>query len=86
MILHVIFQDPLIPDEHRDAIIAHIVKVHQSVGDYSKLFLQKLRRANFVTPKNYLDFINEYTKLLKEKDDYVLHQVCGEINTWYQAI
>lgn len=71
-------QDPLIPDEHRDAIIAHIVKVHQSVGEYSKVFLQKLRRANFVTPKNYLDFINVYTNLLKEKDNYVQNQVWRE--------
>uniref|UniRef100_A0A3Q3E3F5 Dynein axonemal heavy chain 10 n=1 Tax=Labrus bergylta TaxID=56723 RepID=A0A3Q3E3F5_9LABR len=36
------------------------------------LFLQKLRRCNFVTPKNYLDFINAYTNLLEEKDQYIL--------------
>ena len=39
-------------------VVAHVVFVHQSVGQYSTLFAQKLRRNNYVTPKNYLDFIN----------------------------
>ena len=51
------------------------MKVHESVGDYSVLFLQKLRRINYVTPKNYLDFVGTYTRLLKQKDKYVLEQV-----------
>ena len=44
------------------------------MGDYSKEFLQKLRRVNHVTPKNYLDFVGTYTKLLQEKDKFVLEQ------------
>ncbi len=63
---------PLIPEEHSAAVIAHVCMVHGSVGDYSKLFLQKLRRCNYVTPKNYLDFINTYSNLLEEKDQYIL--------------
>ena len=59
-----------------------MVKVHESVGDYSVLFLQKLRRLNYVTPKNYLDFVETYTKLLDEKDKYVLDQVHALIWTW----
>ena len=50
--------------------------VHLSVADYSKKFLQKWRRVNHVTPKNYLDFINSYTDLLKQKDKFFLEQVC----------
>ena len=42
---------------------------------YSKMFLQKLRRVNYVTPKNYLDFIKTYVRLLEEKDQFVLEQV-----------
>ena len=63
------------PEKHKDCVIEHVVKVHESVGDYSRLFLQKLRRLNYVTPKNYLDFVSTYTKLLEEKDKYVLDQV-----------
>lgn len=51
--------------------------VHQKVGEYSKIFLQRLRRNNYVTPKNYLDFINSYLRLLEEKDKYILAQVSG---------
>lgn len=46
--------------------------VHKSVGDYSEMFQQKLRRYNYVTPKNYLDFVNTYTKLLEQNDQFIL--------------
>ncbi|ELU10552.1 hypothetical protein CAPTEDRAFT_221643 [Capitella teleta] len=66
--------NPLVPDEQREAVVSHIVMVHQQVGSYSREFLQKLRRNNYVTPKNYLDFINSYLKLLEEKDNFILSQ------------
>ncbi|XP_061762564.1 dynein axonemal heavy chain 10-like [Nerophis ophidion] len=67
-------ESEMIPREHAHAVIEHVCMVHKSVGDYSILFLQKLRRANYVTPKNYLDFISTYSSLLKEKDEYILAQ------------
>ena len=70
-----LFQNPLVPDDHREQVVGHIVKVHDSVGNFSKEFQQKLRRSNYVTPKNYLDFINTYLKLLEEKDKFILSQV-----------
>ncbi|XP_072163343.1 dynein axonemal heavy chain 10-like [Diadema setosum] len=63
-----------IPDDKRTNVVGHVVFVHQSVSDYSKQFALKLRRNNYVTPKNYLDFINTYLKLLDEKDEYILAQ------------
>lgn len=65
-------ESPMIPEAHSADVIAHVCMVHISVGDYSKLFQQKLRRSNYVTPKNYLDFISTYSKLLKEKDQHIL--------------
>ncbi|CAG5923192.1 unnamed protein product [Menidia menidia] len=67
-------ESPMIPEAHSVAVINHVCMVHTSVGDYSKIFLQKLRRCNFVTPKNYLDFINSYSNLLEEKDQFILAQ------------
>ncbi|XP_068610937.1 dynein axonemal heavy chain 10 [Brachionichthys hirsutus] len=67
-------QNPMIPKEHTDAVITQVCTTHTFVDDYSKLFLQKLRRCNYVTPKNYLDFINTYTKLLEETDQSILAQ------------
>ncbi|XP_060639849.2 dynein axonemal heavy chain 10-like [Anolis sagrei] len=66
--------NPLIPLENMEAVVEHSVMVHGSVGLYSKKFLQKLRRSNYVTPKNFLDFINTYSKLLQEKNQFILAQ------------
>ncbi|KAM9259890.1 dynein axonemal heavy chain 10 [Cariama cristata] len=63
-----------IPSESSKSVIEHMVMVHESVGDFSKRFLQKLRRRNHVTPKNYLDFIHTYSKLLEEKNEFILAQ------------
>jgi len=54
----------LIPAAHRDAIVEHVVHVHTTIQQYSKDYLAKLRRNNFVTPKHYLDYINTYRGLL----------------------
>lgn len=62
----------MIPEAHAAEVIAHVCMVHSSVDVYSKLFQQKVRRSNFVTPKNYLDFMNTYCKLLEENDQSVL--------------
>lgn len=72
-------QNELIPDDHQPAVVEHVVHVHLSVGQFSKEFQQKLRRSNHVTPKNYLDFISSYTKLLKEKDKYICDQ-CSRLS------
>jgi len=55
--------------------VGHIVTVHESVGVFNRDFQYKLRRTNYVSPKNYLDYINTYLRLLDEKDKFMLHQV-----------
>ncbi|MBZ3878788.1 Dynein heavy chain 10, axonemal [Sciurus carolinensis] len=66
--------NPMIPGENIEDLVEHVVLVHESVGEFSKQFLQKLRRSNYVTPKNYLDFINMYSKLLDEKTQFNIAQ------------
>ncbi|XP_027593384.2 dynein heavy chain 10, axonemal isoform X1 [Pipra filicauda] len=70
----IVVKNPRIPPESSKSVIEHMVMVHESVGDFSKRFLEKLRRINHVTPKNYLDFISTYTKLLEEKNEFILAQ------------
>ena len=72
-------QNELIPDDHQSSVVEHVVHVHLSVGQFSKVFQQKLRRSNHVTPKNYLDFISSYTKLLRDKDKYICDQ-CSRLS------
>ncbi|XP_077456872.1 dynein axonemal heavy chain 10-like [Stigmatopora argus] len=67
-------ESEMISKEHIQAVINHVCMVHKSVCDYSILFQQKLRRSNYVTPKNYLDFIHTYSSLLQEKDQCILAQ------------
>ncbi|XP_078277210.1 LOW QUALITY PROTEIN: dynein axonemal heavy chain 10 [Rhinoraja longicauda] len=67
-------KNPMIPSEYFENVIDHVVMVHGSVEEYSLTFLLKLRRSNYVTPKNYLDFINTYARLLNEKDQFILAQ------------
>lgn len=42
---------------------------HTSVNSASKLFLQNERRYNYTTPKSYLEQINLYSKLLRQKSE-----------------
>ncbi|XP_075882096.1 dynein axonemal heavy chain 10-like isoform X2 [Nelusetta ayraudi] len=67
-------ESQMIPEAHSTAVIDHVCMVHSSVDHYSMLFLQKLRRCNYVTPKNYLDFISTYSNLLEDKDEFILGQ------------
>ncbi|KAJ2996626.1 Dynein heavy chain 10, axonemal [Globomyces sp. JEL0801] len=59
-------KDEYIPAENRSSIVSHMVGVHLSVGVFSLEFQQKYRRTNYVTPKNYLDYISTYNKLLED--------------------
>lgn len=73
-------QNPLIPSEHRMKIIDYFVMVHKVIEVYSRKFQLRLRRNNYVTPKNYLDFISTYLKLLDEKDKFIQSQVRKTFN------
>ena len=55
-----------LPDVMRKNIVNHMVMVHLDVTSRSALFEQQLKRYNYVTPKNYLDFISNYRGCLKE--------------------
>ena len=67
------------PEDKHEAVVSHMVNVHQSVGTFTEDFLQTLRRSNFVTPKNFLDFINTYLRLLDEQDNFIMAQVRNKL-------
>jgi dynein heavy chain len=58
-------EEETLPDKHRQGIIDHMVMVQLSVVNESVSFYESLRRRNYVTPKNYLDFISNYRANLK---------------------
>ena len=65
----------LIVEDMFPKVVEHVVTTHLSLTDYSARFLARLRRPNYVTPKNYLDYISSYTRLLIDKDKLVVGQV-----------
>jgi dynein heavy chain len=55
-----VFLKDLDLDQHMPSVIQHMVVTHQSVYGFSSRFAEQLKRHVYVTPKNYLDFIDNY--------------------------
>jgi dynein heavy chain len=58
-------------EAHRAKVITHLVHAHQSVVTFSARFELELRRHYYVTPKNYLDLIDNYHSQLNESNKRV---------------
>jgi dynein heavy chain len=59
-VANVFLKEVELPDENRDSIVTHMMRSHQAVREYSTKFQLELRRYNYVTPKNFLDYIDNY--------------------------
>ena len=55
-----------INNEYRDGVVDHMVMVHLNVLTYADKYKEELRRFYYVTPKNYLDYIQNYRRMLRE--------------------
>lgn len=55
-----------IQPEFRDSVVKHMVMVHLNVLTYAEKYKEELRRFYYVTPKNYLDYIQNYRRMLRE--------------------
>jgi hypothetical protein len=53
----------------RTAICRLFVTAHESVTDISDKMFETLKRQNYVTPTNYLEFVGGYKTLLMEKKE-----------------
>lgn len=61
--------------DQREKVTQHLVMVHLSVQKFSADYKEIYKRNNFSTPKNYLDFINNYINFLKDKRKFMDAQV-----------
>ena len=48
--------------------------VHESTNYYCDLFVEKMRRFAYATPKNYLDFIRTFLQLYQQKREDLAKQ------------
>lgn len=72
-----LLRDDDLPDDKREAIVDHMVNVHLSVDQLSERYHNELKRHNYVTPKNFLGFLANYSKLLitkREKIDDIVRK------------
>jgi dynein heavy chain len=56
-------------DEIRRNISIHMAEVHLSIDKANDKYLKLERRYNYTTPKSFLELIDFYKTLLKEKRD-----------------
>lgn len=63
----------LTPDIRASAI-EHCVFVHTNINEVSVDFYEKLHRKIYVSPTNYLDFLNSFLRLIGEQNSYILNQ------------
>lgn len=58
-------------EELKPKVIDHFVMIHQSIQKYSDDFLNVYKRKNYSTPKNFLDFLQQYMKFLDFKRKFL---------------
>ncbi|RNC52633.1 axonemal inner arm dynein heavy chain 7, partial [Trypanosoma cruzi] len=68
-------QEEEVSEDLKRAIASHAVYVHLTADELSMRFLGEMKRHNYVTPKNFLGFLANYSRLLitrrEEIDDLV---------------
>ena len=64
-----------IPQQIRKSICQFMSYVHQSVNDMSKVYAQNDKRFNYTTPKSFLELVNLYRKVLKDKNEALVAQI-----------
>jgi dynein heavy chain len=58
--------DVSLPEDHREAVVDHLVLSHQTVIAKAAAFREEQRRFYYVTPKNYLDLLANYRAQLQD--------------------
>ena len=71
---HFISRFQAISDELKTQIIEHMAMVHESANFYCDLYIEKMHRSAYATPKNYLDFIRTFLQLYRQKFEDLVQQ------------
>ncbi|ORY33069.1 putative motor [Naematelia encephala] len=68
------YQDLPMPPSQRFAVINAMVYVHQSMRNITARLAKRQGKYNHVTPRHFLDFINQYVRLFNEKKEELEEQ------------
>ncbi|KAK3319356.1 dynein heavy chain, N-terminal region 1-domain-containing protein [Apodospora peruviana] len=58
-----------LPPSHREAVVNSMVYIHYSLQRFNEKLLKQQGRVTYLTPRHFLDFLNQYVKLYTEKRD-----------------
>lgn len=64
----------LTPNDYKNNVMEHMAMVHESTNFYCDIYMEKMRRSAYATPKNYLDFLHTFYQLYKKKKDELSKQ------------
>lgn len=70
----VAYRDLPMPPSYRDAVVNAMVYVHQSLYDVNDRLAKRHGKSNYVTPRHFLDFIQHYVRLFREKREELEEQ------------
>ncbi|KAG1874247.1 dynein heavy chain and region D6 of dynein motor-domain-containing protein [Suillus tomentosus] len=68
------YRELSMPPVHRTAVVNALVYIHSSLHQINQRLSRRQGRYNYVTPRHYLDFINQYVRLFNEKRDELEEQ------------
>ncbi|KAH6672719.1 dynein heavy chain [Plectosphaerella plurivora] len=56
-----------LPPSHREAVVNSMVFIHYSLHRFNAKLLKQQGKVTFLTPRHFLDFVDQYVKLYTEK-------------------
>ena len=63
----VAYRDLSLPATHRDAVVNSMVYVHHSLHGFNQRLLKQQGKKTFLTPRHFLDFVDQCVQLFNEK-------------------
>lgn len=70
----VAFRALSLPPTHRSAVINALVHVHQGMYETNAKLSRRQGRTNYATPRHFIEFVNQYVRLVTEKRDALEEQ------------
>ena len=61
------YRDLPLPPSHREAMVNAMVYFHHSLHHFNRRLQKQQNRITFLTPRHFLDFVSQYSKLFNEK-------------------
>lgn len=64
-----------IPDMVKDPITDHTVHVYNSMAIYNKKCFSEYRYQNYIMPKHFIDYLNNYIEILEATETFLNKQI-----------